>query len=161
MITQPTPDIELPANVKKQLNDAHNAVTLAHAEYTRLKELTTSEEYTIEQLNKQKVELVETVSMLEKNLRTLNEKTKGIQSALEVAEEDLTISLKSKVVVEALLAKKEAENAEITLALKKEVALVEEIKKAVIVAQTELLVNADKVKEKIRIIEEALQALNK
>lgn len=53
MLTSPTNEIPLPADIKKSYDNAKNAVTLAEAEVIRLRDLRISEEVTIVELNKQ------------------------------------------------------------------------------------------------------------
>lgn len=54
MLTTPTNDIPMPEDIKRQYDNAKNAVTLAEAEVIRLRDLRISEEVTIVELGKQK-----------------------------------------------------------------------------------------------------------
>lgn len=91
-ITQPSDNLELPADVIAAIERSRNLISINEAEAIRLRELALSSQYTVNELHKQKVELEEQVA----NLRQMAEKL-NVESA---AARD-TLREKRSAIVEA------------------------------------------------------------
>lgn len=76
-LIQPQED-QLPARIKQNVEKAKNLVTLHEAEAKRFKALAVSEQYTVDQLVKQKIELKEQIKELEETLNSLKVEAKKV-----------------------------------------------------------------------------------
>lgn len=95
MINQPSPDVTLPEDLKRAIEDSRNIVSVNEAEALRLRELALSSQYSVNELQKTKKDLDDAVLILTESKETLKNDVVALQNEIKELQDEKSAVSKS------------------------------------------------------------------